>query len=168
MRKIKVLEKVNVVTIQLVKEKSIVYRSKRITCPGDVAIIAGDFLTGADREHFVVMCLDTKNNVNALNTVAVGTLNSLPVHPREVFKAAILANSHAIVLIHNHPSGDPTPSKEDLEITRWLIEAGNIMGIEVFDHVVIGHDGDYVSLKERGDFSMQSKAHTTPWKHENR
>ena len=151
MRKINVLEKVNVVSIQLVKEKSIVYGSKQINSPKDVEILAANFLAGADREHFVVLCLDTKSNVNALNTVSVGTLNSSLVHPREVFKAAILANSNAIILIHNHPSGDPTPSREDLEITKRLVEAGTILGIEVMDHVVIGDDGRYVSLKERGD-----------------
>ena len=150
MRKINVLEKVNVVSIQLVKERSLAYGSKRINCPQDAASITGDFLAGADREHFVVLCLDTKNNVNALNTVSVGTLNSSLVHPREVFKAAILANSNAIILSHNHPSGDPTPSREDLEITKRLVEAGNIMGIEVIDHVVIGESGKYVSFKERG------------------
>lgn len=151
MRKINTLQKVDVVSIQLVKEKSLAYGSKQINSPRDAAIIAEHFLSGADRENFVVLCLDTKNNVNALNTVSVGTLNSSLVHPREVFKAAILANSNAIILIHNHPSGDPTPSREDLEITKRLVEAGNIMGIEVIDHVVIGDNGKYVSLKERGD-----------------
>jgi len=150
MRKINTLQKVNVVSIQLVKEKSLSYGSKQINCPRDAAIIAGDFLDGADREHFVVICLDTKNNVNALNTVSVGTLNSSLVHPREVFKAAILANSNALILSHNHPSGDPTPSREDVEITKRLAEAGKIMGIEVIDHVVIGESGKYVSFKERG------------------
>jgi DNA repair protein RadC len=150
MRKINVLEKVNVVSIQLVKERSLAYGSKQINSPQDAALIAGDFIAGSDREHFVVMCLDTKNNVNALNTVSVGTLNSSLVHPREVFKAAILANSNAIILTHNHPSGDPTPSREDLEVTKRLVEAGKIMGIEVIDHVVVGEDGRYMSFKERG------------------
>lgn len=150
MRKINVLEKVNVVSIQLVKERSLAYGSKQINSPQDAALIAGDFIAGSDREHFVVMCLDTKNNVNALNTVSVGTLNSSLVHPREVFKAAILANSNAIILTHNHPSGDPSPSREDLEVTKRLVEAGKIMGIEVIDHVVVGEDGKYMSFKERG------------------
>ena len=150
MRKINTLQKVNVVSIQLVKEKSLSYGSKRINCPQDAASLAGDFLAGADREHFVVLCLDTKNNVNALNTVSVGTLNSSLVHPREVFKAAILANSNAIILSHNHPSGNPTLSREDMEVTKRLVEAGNILGIEVIDHVVIGDNGKYFSFKERG------------------
>lgn len=117
MRKINTLQKVNVVSIQLVKEKSVVYGSKQITSARDAALIAEEFLAGADRED----------------------------------KAAILANSNAIILIHNHPSGDPTPSREDLKITKRLVEAGNILGIEVINHVVIGDNGHYVSLKERGD-----------------
>lgn len=152
MRKINTLPKVNVVSIQLVKEKSLAYGSKQINCPRDAAEIAGQFLAGADRENFIVLCLDTKNNVNAINTVSVGTLNSSLVHPREVFKAAILANSNSIILCHNHPSGNPTPSKEDLEVTKRLAEAGKIMGIEIIDHVIIGDDDPYVSLKERGIF----------------
>ncbi len=150
MRKINTLQKVNVVSIQLVKEKSLSYGSNQINCPRDAADIVGEFLAGADREHFIVLCLDTKNNVNAINTVSVGTLNSSLVHPREVFKAAILANSNAIILCHNHPSGDPHPSKEDLEVTKRLVEAGKLLSIEVIDHVVIGDDGRYVSFKERG------------------
>lgn len=158
MRKINTLQKVNVVSIQLVKEKSLAYGSKQINCPKDVATIAGEFLAGADREHFIIFCLDTKNNVNAINTVSIGTLNSSLVHPREVYKAAILANSNAIILIHTHPSGDPTPSREDLEVTKRLVEAGNILGIEVIDHVVIGDNGKYGSFKERGIFPQVESA----------
>lgn len=157
MRKINTLQKVNVVSIQLVKEKRLAYGSKQINSPRDAATIAGDFLAGVDREHFVVICLDTKNNVNALNTVSVGTLNSSLVHPREVFKAAILANSNAIILIHNHPTGDPSPSREDVEVTKRLAEAGNILGIEVIDHVVVGDNGKYVSFKEHGLIEKSSE-----------
>ena len=151
MRKINVLQKVNVVSIQLVKEKTLTtYGSKQIVGTKDAATIAKDFLAGVDREHTVVMCLDTKQNINALNTISVGTLNSTLVHPREVFKPAILANSNAIIIFHNHPSGDPSPSRDDLDITKRLVEAGNILGIEVLDHIIIGDNGSYVSLKERG------------------
>lgn len=150
MRKINTLQKINVVSIQLVKEKSLAYGLKQINSPMDAAEIAGEFLAGADREHFIIFCLDTKNNINALNTVSIGTLNSSIVHPREVYKAAILANSNTIILCHNHPSGDPSASREDLEVTKRLVEAGNILGIEVIDHVVLGDNGKYVSFKERG------------------
>jgi DNA repair protein RadC len=99
-----------------------------------------------DREHFVVLYLDRKNNVNAINTVSIGGLSSTPVHPREVFKPAILTSSAGVVLVHNHPSGDPAPSADDVNITRRLIEAGKILGIDVLDHVVIGV-GRYHSMK---------------------
>ncbi len=143
------MKRIQVVTIQMVKEKSLLYENNHIKSPIDAYEIAEKFLVGADREHFVVMCLDSKNKVNALNTVSIGTLNSSAVHPRETFKAAILGNSAAIILVHNHPSGDPTPSPEDRAITKRLAEAGRILGIEVLDHIIIG-DGRYVSLKEEG------------------
>lgn len=144
------MKRVNVVSIQLVKEKSVSYETKKINSPMDAVNILERFMENADRESFMILCLDTKNNVNAINTVSVGTLNSSLVHPREVFKAAILSNSNAIILSHNHPSGNPSPSNEDIEITRRLEEAGNIMGIQVLDHVIMGENGRYVSLKERG------------------
>ncbi|MTI84963.1 MAG: hypothetical protein FH756_13985 [Firmicutes bacterium] len=83
------------------------------------------------------------------HTVSVGTLNSAQVHPREVFKVAIISNSAAIILGHNHPSGDPEPSHEDIEVTNRLVEAGQILGIEVLDHIVCG-DSKYISLKTKG------------------
>jgi DNA repair protein RadC len=108
-----------------------------------------EFLKDADREYFLTLMLSTKNNITGVNVASVGTLNSSLVHPREVFKAAILANAAAVVLVHNHPSGEATASSEDLEITRRLDEAGKILGIEVLDHVIVG-DGCWVSLKEKG------------------
>ena len=152
MKKINTLQKINIVSIQMVKEKSLPYGTKKVESPREAAAIAAEFLAGADREHFIVFCLDTKNNVNAINTVSVGSLNTLLVHPREVFKPAILSNSCSIILCHNHPSGNPDPSKEDIEVTARLVEAGKILGIEVIDHVVIGDDGRYTSFKGRGIF----------------
>ncbi len=95
-------------------------------------------------------CVNAKNEVNAIEIVSTGTLSSALVHPREIFKAAILSNAHAVILCHNHPSGDPAPSREDREITRRLVEAGMLMGIEVLDHVIIGDHHRYVSFRERG------------------
>jgi len=99
-----------------------------------------------DREYFVVLCLDCKNRVLCINTVSIGTLNASMVHPREVFKPAILANSASIILAHNHPSGDPGPSSSDKEITKQIIAAGEILNIPVLDHVIIGKDS-WISLK---------------------
>ena len=101
-----------------------------------------------DREHFVAVLLSTRNAVIGIETISVGSLNASIVHPREVFKPAILHSAAAIALAHNHPSGDVTPSEEDLAITRRLKEAGNLLGIDLVDHVVIGHRS-FTSLKER-------------------
>lgn len=99
------------------------------------------------REHFVILCLDTKSNLIA-EDVSIGTLNASLVHPREVFKRAILNSSSHVVVAHNHPSGDPTPSDDDVLTTRRLVEAGKILGISVVDHMVVTGSG-FVSLKER-------------------
>jgi len=132
----------------LVKESNHDADSKSITNPAIAASILTEYLKDADREHFVVLLLNTKNKVVGINTVSIGNLNSSIVHPREVFKPAILASVAAVILGHNHPSGDSTPSKEDITITERLIEAGKILGIEVLDHIIIG---DYFkSLKESG------------------
>src|SRR6266849_3817732 len=98
-----------------------------------------------DREQFVVLLLDGKNQVLGFNVVSIGSLTAALVHAREVFKPAILGNAAAIILVHNHPSGDPEPSAEDEAITARLRQAGELLGIRVLDHVVIGDDGRYVS-----------------------
>lgn len=134
----------------MVKEANAPYSTKMIRSPEMAAEIFQQFLAGADRENLVILCLDNKNKPTTIHTVSVGSLNSSVVHPREVFKVAILANSASIVLGHNHPSGDPEPSKEDVETTQRLMEAGRIIGIEVMDHVIVGDYGNYISLKEKG------------------
>jgi DNA repair protein RadC len=107
------------------------------------------FLREVDREYFVIVCLDTKYQSTAINICHIGSLNASLVHPRECFKPAILSNSASILVGHNHPSGKSSPSKEDIEVTKRLVEAGKIIGIDVLDHIVLG-DGEYVSLKEKG------------------
>jgi DNA repair protein RadC len=101
-----------------------------------------------DREHFVVFDLNVRNRVIARRVVHIGTLSSVDVHPREVFKPAIVNSAAAIIVAHNHPSGDPSPSRQDLEITERLREGGSLLGIPVLDHVVFASEG-YVSLAER-------------------
>ena len=125
----------------------------KIRCPEDAAKVAAHFIGDDDREVFLVMCLNTKNEVVAVHRCHIGSLNSSIVHPREVFKAAILNNSASIIVAHQHPSGDVTPSREDVEMTKRLAEAGRILGIEVLDHLVINYKAEYTSLKERGFFS---------------
>lgn len=142
-------KRINVVSIKMVKESSILYDIRRIQAPKDAVELGKRFLEESDREQLLVCCLDTKNQPTAINVVSVGNLNTSVVHPREVFKPAILSNSASIILFHNHPSGDPTPSKEDTNITERLTECGNILGIKLIDHIIIG-DNSYYSLKEKG------------------
>ena len=119
-----------------------------IRSPQDVADLMMPRLRYENKEKFVVVLLSTKNHVLASPTVSVGTLNASVVHPRELFREAINYNAAAVILVHNHPSGDPSPSREDIALTGKMIEAGRLLDISVIDHVIIG-DGKYVSLKEK-------------------
>ena len=101
------------------------------------------------KEHFICLFLNTKNQLIAQETLSVGTLNASLVHPREVFRAAIKCSSASLICVHNHPSGDPTPSPEDVALTKRLVEAGELVGIDVLDHIVIGEQ-QFISLKEQG------------------
>ncbi len=117
--------------------------------PRDVANLLMPDLRYQKKEILKSLLLDTKNRVLAIRTVSIGDLSSSIVHPREVFKDAVVISAAALIVAHNHPSGDPTPSGEDVAVTKRLIGAGEIMGIDLLDHIVIG-DGVFVSLKERG------------------
>lgn len=105
-------------------------------------------LTNAKREHFVVILLNARHEVESVDTVSIGSLNASIVHPREVFKPALLDSAASVVLVHNHPSGDPEPSEEDLSITRRLVEVGELLGISVLDHVIVASRGT-VSFRSR-------------------
>jgi DNA repair protein RadC len=119
-----------------------------ISSPADVERLLRGRIANLDRENFVVVLLNTKNEVIETSTVSVGTLDASLVHPREVFKPAVRASAASVILAHNHPSGKVEPSREDREVTRRLGEAAEILGIEVVDHVIVG-DG-YFSMKEHG------------------
>ncbi|MBI4830185.1 MAG: DNA repair protein RadC [Candidatus Lindowbacteria bacterium] len=120
-----------------------------IKTPRDVHRFMADDMRPLDRETFVILMLNTKNYITKKHTVSVGSLNASVVHPRECFKEAIAAHAAAIILVHNHPSGDAEPSNEDISLTRRLIQAGDLLGIRVLDHVIIAGD-KYVSLTDRG------------------
>ncbi len=119
----------------------------RIKTPDDVSNLLMEEMRYLKKEHFNIILMNTKNEVIAIENISVGSLNASIVHPREVFVRAIKRSSFAIVLAHNHPSGDPSPSTEDIKITQRLQEAGKLIGITVLDHIIIG-DGNYYSLKE--------------------
>lgn len=123
--------------------------SPRFLEPQDTADYLMDRLRFLRQEHFVVLHLDTKNRLIGEETVSIGSLDTAIVHPREIFKTAVKRSAASIICAHNHPSGDPMPSFEDIEVTRRLVEAGRILGVEVLDHVVIG-ENCYVSIKEKG------------------
>jgi DNA repair protein RadC len=103
----------------------------------------------ADKEHFVLLAMNNKNRVNGFKVISTGSLTASLVHPREVWRAALHLCAAAVVFVHNHPSGDPAPSPEDQELTRRLKETGDVLGIRVLDHVVLG-DGRYFSFSDRG------------------
>lgn len=140
---------ISVVRIQMVREGRFPGHPGPVRNSSDAAGILRSYLAGADREYFVVLLLDQKHRINGLNLVAVGTQAMAVVHPREVFKPALLGAAAATILSHNHPSGDPDPSREDVELTRRLVSAGELLGIDVLDHIVIG-DREHVSFADRG------------------
>lgn len=120
-----------------------------IRSPHDAAQLVMAEMSHLDREHFKVINLNTKNQIIVIDTVSVGSLNASLVHPREVFKMPIKRSAASLILIHNHPSGDITPSKEDLDITRRLCDAGNLLGIKIVDHIITGQN-NFLSMKEKG------------------
>jgi len=144
------MRRLSIVKLQMLKERTFPYETNKITDPSAAVSLLREFIGKEDREHFVLICLDTKNKVTALNTVSIGNLNSAIVSPREIYKAAILANSASIIVGHNHPSGCPIASREDISVTERIKNAGNILGIELLDHVIVGDDGKYFSMKEKG------------------
>jgi len=138
--------------VVLVKEKVGRYELPRETKSPEDAYRAIKAITNAQEEAqevFGVLIMNTKNKIVAVHEISRGSLNGSLIHPREVFKPAVLHNAAAIICFHNHPSGNPEPSRDDIETTKRLVEAGKLLGIEVFDHIIVGDDG-YVSLKERG------------------
>ncbi|MBW3631205.1 MAG: DNA repair protein RadC [Gemmatimonadetes bacterium] len=139
--------------VKLVRDGSQAAERKHVSTPSVAAGILHAYLDGADREHFVVLLLNTQHRAIGLHTVTVGTLDASLVHPREVFKPAILASSASVILAHNHPSGEPSPSAEDRAITRQLRNAGELLGINVADHIILGEAERYYSFLEHGDLA---------------
>jgi DNA repair protein RadC len=123
--------------------------SCKICGPEDAAMLVMEEMKGLKQEYLKVMMLNTKNVVMGIKNVFIGGLNSSMVHPREVFSYAIKKNSASIIVCHNHPSGDPSPSSEDIDVTCRLKKCGDLLGIQLVDHLIIGN-GTYVSLKEKG------------------
>lgn len=134
--------------VKLIRDGQATYSTNKITAPADAYNILNTMIGDDDREHLIVIMLDTKNQVICTHTAAIGTANSAITSAREIIRAALLSGAVGIVLGHNHPSGDPTPSAEDIRMTKRLQEAAKIIDINLLDHVIIGHNR-FASLKER-------------------
>jgi len=122
-----------------------------VKTPDEVVRLVKGRLKGKKREHFLVILLDTRSQLIKISEISIGSLDSSIVHPREVFKEALSASAASVIFAHNHPSGDPEPSEDDVKLTERLANAGEVMGIDVLDHVIIG-DKTYLSLKREGLF----------------
>jgi DNA repair protein RadC len=134
--------------VTLVKEGRVPCYDQQIRSSADASRLLHTYLADVDREYFVIILLNQKNRVLGVSTISIGSLTASIVHPREVFKGAILSNAASIICGHNHPSADCQPSREDRAITTKLVEAGKLLGISVLDHVIIGGEGKYFSFAD--------------------
>lgn len=149
--------RIPVYRVALVREGTLSQLQRpRIGNAAEAARVLSAYMADEDREHLVAVLLNSKHRVIGLNTVSVGSLNSSIVHPREVFKPAILANAAALIVGHNHPSGDCAPSAEDLDITKRLVMVGEALGIRLLDHLIIGDEGRWYSFQDDGGLSHMS------------
>lgn len=144
------MHRISVVSLRLVRERSVPYRTRRLGNSQGAFELFRELIGDFDREAFWLACLNTKNDINCLSQISLGSLDSTVVHPREVFKVAVLANAAGVITVHNHPSGDPSPSSEDRRATTNLRQAAGLMGIKFLDHLIIG-DGKFYSFADSGD-----------------
>ena len=136
------------VSLKIVKEKEISYDTREIDNPQKVVVLVKELLDGADKEKMIVIPVDTKCRPVGVEIVAVGRLNQLASEPRDIFKYAIMSNAYGIILVHNHPSGNCEASMEDKTFTETMREAGKFLGIELIDHVIVGEENTYYSIRE--------------------
>jgi DNA repair protein RadC len=137
--------------VSLIREANVTLAQPQIRSSRDAAVVFREHLGNVDREHFMVGMLDQKNKMIGINTVSMGSLTASVVHPREVFKPAILSNAAALVCCHNHPSGAPQPSQEDRALTTRLVDVGKLLGINVLDHIILGDGNEsYFSFADEG------------------
>jgi DNA repair protein RadC len=137
--------------VTLVRESRLPHTQPQIRSARDAAVLFRQHLGNVDREFFMVAMLDQKNKVIGINTVSMGSLTASVVHPRECFKPAILSNAAALLCCHNHPSGAPQPSQEDRSLTKRLVDAGKLLGINVLDHIILGDGSEtYYSFADEG------------------
>lgn len=150
MKRDRVVFQAPVYKVMLVHESNVEISKQCIQAPDDAAKIVVDYLRGVDREHMVGLYLNSANRLIGVHTITIGILNSSLVHPREVFKIALMMGAASIIISHNHPSGNGEPSSEDIAITKQLVEAGKILGIPLHDHIIVTEHNGYTSFAERG------------------
>jgi DNA repair protein RadC len=143
--------------VSLVKEATLKTPEESFRDPRSLSKVLSKYFHGLDREHFIAVSLNSANQIIGINTVSIGSLNQAIVHPRETFKAAILCNAAAIILAHNHPSGSTKPSQEDRDITDRLTKAGELLGIKVLDHIIMGEGSDYFSFTTEREAEAERK-----------
>ena len=144
--------RINKLTVKLVKEQGVNYNhNPKVTSPSEVVKVLNTLydLENEPTENMVMLLLDTKYKIIGSTLISKGTVNASLVSPREVFQQALLGNAVSILIAHNHPSGNPTPSNEDVEVTKRLVKGGKLIGVNLLDHIIIG-DNKYLSLKEEG------------------
>lgn len=139
---------VPLVRMQMIKERFLPFGEESICTPQKVIKMVGRLLEGADKEYTIVISVDSRNKPVAVEVVSIGTLNAALIEGREIFKHAILSNSAGIILLHNHPSGNAEPSREDILVTRKMKQAGDLLGISLLDHIIVGDAEQYVSMAE--------------------
>lgn len=146
-------QSIQLISLRMVKEDSSVYQPTPINNSKEACAVFGAFMANYDRETVWLACLDAQNKINALSMISLGTLGRAGAHPREIFKTALLAKAAGIMLAHNHPSGDPTPSPADRELTWRLREAGQLLCIKFLDHLILGDGDQYFSFLDAGDLT---------------
>ncbi|MEB7800872.1 DNA repair protein RadC [Staphylococcus xylosus] len=130
------MKEINIVSLQMIKRDTLNYLKNRISNPGDAAEIMRSFIGNSDREHLILICMNSKNEPTHIQTLSIGSINQTVIHPRETFKTAMLSNANSIMLGHNHPSGDVTPFPEDINVTERLMLIGEMMGILFYDCII--------------------------------
>lgn len=143
-------QKVQIIHLQIIKDTEITYGKMKMESPKEAASLAKMFLGDVDRECIVVCATDTKMKPVHIQLVGMGAINHCPVSIPELFKAALLSNAANILLFHNHPSGDVTPSEEDIQLTKRVVEAGKLLGIPLLDHIILGEENHFYSFRESG------------------
>ncbi len=153
-RKMKEQNYIPLVRLEMVQDRKIPYNADKLDCPEKVAELAMKIIGTADREYVLVISVNSKCLPVALEITSIGSVNAAFMEPREIFKHAIISNAVGILLVHNHPSGDCEPSKEDKDVTQRIRKAGELLGIQVYDHVIIGNE-KYYSFRERNQSVAQ-------------